>query len=77
MEPTKREKLSDQLRRILAESGLSRYEIAKRSGVDEAALSRFASGQRGLTTETLDRLGEALGLELKVKRPDRKRKKGR
>jgi len=71
------ERLSDQLRRIIAESGLSRYELARRSGVEQSALSRFVNGQRGLTTESLDRLAEALGLELTVKRPARKRKKDR
>ena len=79
MKPMKRKKpptFSDQLRRIIAECGLSRYEIARRSGVDKAALSRFAHGERGLTTETLDRLAEALGLELVAKRrPTRKAKK--
>lgn len=79
MKPKKIKTLSDQLRQIIADSGLSRYEISKRSGVDEAALSRFANGKRGLTTETLDRLGPVLGLELSAGRPAgvRQAKKGR
>ena len=68
--------LSDQLRRIIAESGLSRYELARRSGVEQSALSRFVNGQRGLTTESLDRLARTLGLELTAKPPVFKRKKG-
>ena len=64
MKRKEREKLSHQLRRIMAESGLSRYEIARRTGVQESALSRFFNGQRGLTTETLDKLGECLGLRI-------------
>ena len=74
MRPKRFKKFSDQLRRVLGECGLSRYEIAKRSGVDEAALSRFVNGQRGLTTDTLDRLAEVLDLELIPKRRPRKRK---
>jgi transcriptional regulator with XRE-family HTH domain len=76
MRRKKPETFCDQLRRILTESGLSRYEIAKRSGVDEAALSRFANKRRGLTTDTVDRLVEALELELVTKkRAKRKRTK--
>jgi transcriptional regulator with XRE-family HTH domain len=76
MKKKKHETFTEQLRRLLAESGLSRYEIGRRSGVDEAALSRFANGQRGLTTESLDRLCDALGLELVARRPKRRTKKG-
>lgn len=64
MKPKKPQTLSDQLRRIIADCGMSRYEIAKRSGVPEAALSRFFNGKTGLTTDTLDRLAPALGLHL-------------
>jgi transcriptional regulator with XRE-family HTH domain len=72
MRPKGPKTFSDQLRHILNKCGLSRYEIAKRSGVDEAALSRFVNGRRGLTTDTLDRLAEVLDLEL-VSRRRRKR----
>jgi len=69
--------VTDQLRRIIAECGLSRYEIAKRSGVSEAALSLFVNGQRGLSTNTLDRLADVLRLELVARRPKGGKTKGR
>lgn len=56
--------VSDALRRIIKECGMSRYEIAQRSGVEQAALSRFVSGERGLWTITLDRLFPVLGLKI-------------
>jgi transcriptional regulator with XRE-family HTH domain len=62
------EPLSSQLRRAVAESGLSRYRIAKDVGVSQATLSKFMSGQRGLSMAVMDRIGERLGLSL-VKRP--------
>ena len=68
MNAKKPETLSDQLRQIIADCGMSRYEISKQSGVPEAALSRFVNGKTGLTTDTLDRLAPTLGLELTVKR---------
>jgi len=64
MKTTKQETFTERLRRFIAESELTRYELAKQSGVSQSALSRFVSGERGLTTETLDKLTVALGLEL-------------
>jgi hypothetical protein len=60
-------KVSDQLRRIIADCGLSRYEISKRTGIDEATLSRFMYGERGLSMKALDRLGDSLGLTVKMR----------
>ena len=54
--------LSDQLRRIIREGELSRYEIAKRSGVDASQLHRFVNGTGRLTTDSLDKIGKVLGL---------------
>src|SRR5262245_34751363 len=60
--------VSDQLRRIIKDCGLSRYEIGKRTGIDEGTLSRFMSGERGLSIKALDRLGECLGLTVNMRR---------
>lgn len=54
--------LSEQLRNIIEECELSRYEIAKRSEVDASQLHRFVKGTGRLTTDSLDRIGEVLGL---------------
>ena len=68
-------KLSDEVKQAIDDSGLTRYRIAKDTGIDEAALSKFYNGQRGITTDTLDRLGEYLGLRIVVdRRPKRKEK---
>lgn len=58
--------LSEQLRVLIAKSGVSRYELAKQVGVAESVLSRFMSRQHGLTLATVDRLGVVLGLSLQV-----------
>lgn len=66
---------SQQLQKIILKSGLSRYEICKRAGVQQSALSLFLSGKRGLTTETLDKLAPILGLTITAKpKPPRKGK---
>lgn len=56
--------VSEQLRAALESSGLPMRELAERSGVDESVLSRFRHGA-GLRSENLDKLADALGLELR------------
>ena len=65
-------KLSDQLRMIVETCGKSRYQIAKETGIDESALSRFAHGERGLSMSALDQLGECLDLTVAVRARKRK-----
>lgn len=56
--------ISDSLRQAITESGLSLNALWKASGVDAGRLSRFLRGERGLTVDALDRLGQVLGLKL-------------
>ena len=49
------EKISDQLRQIIDDCGLSRYEIFKRTGIDQSTLAKFYSGQQGLSMKRLTR----------------------
>jgi transcriptional regulator with XRE-family HTH domain len=65
-------KLTDQLRQLIDECGLTRYEIAKRTGIDESALAKFYNGHRGLSMEALNILGSCLGLEIVMRRKPRK-----
>jgi transcriptional regulator with XRE-family HTH domain len=58
-------KMSDQIRQAITESGLSRYRVAKESGVDEGMLSRFMAGS-GARSGTLDKIAEFLGLVVRV-----------
>jgi len=57
-------KLTDQLRQAIDDCGLTRYEIAKQSGIDESALAKFYNGHRGLSMEALNALGEFLQLKI-------------
>ena len=58
---------SDQLRRAINGCGMTRYQIAKRTGISEATLSRFMSGQRGLTLKAVDKLAVLLAWKLERK----------
>ena len=67
--------LTDQLRQAIDDCGLTRYEIAKQTGIDESALAKFYNGHRGLSMQALNALGECLQLKITLGR--RPNKKGR
>jgi predicted transcriptional regulator len=62
----KRLSFSDELRSAVDASGLSRYRIAHLLDIAESTLSRFMSGQRGLTIKCLDALAGLLDLHIVV-----------
>jgi len=68
-------KLSDQLRRVIDESGLSRYALAQLADIDESALAKFYNARRTLSMPAMDRLGEVLGLEIVMRRKPSKKEK--
>ena len=51
------------LRKKIKNSGLSRYQIAKDTGIDQAALHRIMCG-KGCTDKTIDKLMKYFGLEI-------------
>jgi transcriptional regulator with XRE-family HTH domain len=55
---------TEQLKRIIRNCGMTRYQLAQRSGVAQAVLSNFMTGKRGMTTDTLDKLTPVLGLKM-------------
>ena len=63
----KQMKVTDQLRKLIRDSGMSCYRIAKETRVSNAALSRFLSGERGLSAKALDTLGDYFGWKVVAK----------
>lgn len=61
---SRRAKLSDQLRRAIKDSDLTRYRIFMETSIDQASLSRFVRGECGLSLDSIDRLGVLLDLRL-------------
>ena len=61
---------TDQIRWAIDNTLFSRYEISKRTGIEQSALSRFMRGQRGFTTKTLDKLAALLNLDVVIRRDD-------
>ena len=70
----KPKKISDQLREAILSAEITRYRIAQETGVSEAVLSRFVNGPSGLSLDSIDKIGERLGLKLTIRRKPKKRK---
>jgi hypothetical protein len=66
------EKFSDQLRRAVRESGVSRYQISKETGINQSVLCRFVAETAGMSLDAVDKLMDALGLEIRPRRRGRK-----
>jgi predicted transcriptional regulator len=59
---TQSESFSDQLRRLISESDMSRNQICIATKIDPSHLHRFVHGTGRLTNDTIDRLVDALEL---------------
>jgi hypothetical protein len=68
-----KEPFSALIRRAIVDSGMTRYAIAVKCDVDQAALSRFVAGKGNLNLTTVDKLVD--GLELEIRLPRRIRDK--
>jgi DNA transposition AAA+ family ATPase len=60
----KKDSLTDQVRQAASKCGASQHALAREAGIDKTALSRFVSGQRGLSMEALDALADVLRLSI-------------
>ena len=57
----------DTIRKAIEASDKTRYRLSKETGIDQAQLSRLMSGKEGVSVENLERLAEALGLEIIIR----------
>ena len=65
-----------QIRNAIEASGETRYRLWKATGIGQSHLSRLMRGEAGLSVKNLEKLADALGLEIVI-RPARARTKGR
>lgn len=73
--PRRTDLLTDQLRQAIDDSSLTRYRIAKETGISESTLAQFYNGHRGLSMEALNALGDCLQLTIHLgRKPDKKGK---
>ena len=57
--------LSAQLRKAIQDSKQSHNEIARGSGVAQPVISRFVSGERGISLVTANKLADYLGVRFR------------
>lgn len=69
-------RLDDAIRDAIEASDETPYTIAEGADVARSQLSRLLSGERGLSTETIERLAGYLGLEIII-RPKRRVRKAK
>ena len=72
--------IEEQLREAILNAGISRYRLAKLTGVTQGVLSQFVRARRSITLNTGAKLAVALKLGLKPmkpKKPGRRARKGR
>ncbi len=67
-EMSKRERVIDQLRGFVRDSGAKQADIARDTGIDPGVISRFARGERGLNAETFSVLCGYFDLELRPRK---------
>jgi sRNA-binding carbon storage regulator CsrA len=56
--------ISEAIRGVIIDRGLSAYAVAKMSGVSPVVIQRFVSGERGLSLDTADKIAMNLGLRI-------------
>ena len=69
-------KLLDEIREAIKASDKTRYRLSKETAIPQSQLSRLMTGAKGVSFDAMERLAEALGLEI-ILRPKRRQRKGR
>lgn len=60
------EQVSAQIREARKTRGFTQKEMGDKLGVTEGAYSRYESGKQNLTLDTISKICDAMGVELKV-----------
>jgi transcriptional regulator with XRE-family HTH domain len=69
-------KLLDEIREAIKASDKTRYRLSKETSIPQSQLSRLMTGEKGVSFDAMERLADALGLEIII-RPKRRQRKGR
>lgn len=69
-------KIIDAIRRAIERGDKTRYRLWQETGIDQSHLRKVLNGEARLSYENLERLAEALGLEIIV-RPKQRKSKGK
>lgn len=64
----KKNDIIEAVRSAIEQQRLTRYQLAKKSGLRESTLQRLDSPEWGQQIETLCRIAEAVGMEVTIKK---------
>ena len=56
--------IADQIRRAVAAQGLSKYRLAKNTGINESTVGRFLNGKGSLSLASAETVMRALGFQV-------------
>jgi len=65
--------ICNQLKKAIERDPRSRYRLSKETGIEQSQFSRFMSGKRSLSIESIEIIAKALGFELTMKKRTKKR----
>jgi len=65
-------RILEQIRKAIEASDKTRYRLSRETGIAQSQLSRLMSGREGLGYHNLEKLADALGLEIVI-RPAKKK----
>jgi len=74
---TKRKPIREQLKEAILNADVSRYRIAKETGLTEASLSRFLNDVAGLSLDSIDKIGDYLELDITTRERKPRKRKGK
>ncbi len=60
-------KLLDEIRRAIQASDKTRYRLSRETAIPQSQLSRLMTGEKGLSFDAMERLVDALGLEIIIR----------
>jgi transcriptional regulator with XRE-family HTH domain len=70
-------RILQQIRKAIEASDKTRYRLSKETGIAQSQLSRLMTGQEGLSYENLEKLADALGLEISIRPAKAKARKSK
>lgn len=60
-------KLLDEIRKAIQASDKTRYRLSQETSIPQSQLSRLMTGEKGLSFDAMERLADALGLEIIIR----------
>lgn len=69
-------RILDEIRKAIKTGDKTRYRLSQETSIPQSQLSRLMTGEKGLSFEALERLVEALDLEIII-RPKKTRKQAK